>query len=331
MASNPDLSNSITMHPHPFHLHPNRSDLSRSRTHTPTQPNNAAKPGLSTAVEPSEPADEEHDPVSRHTTHGMNDLEEQRPPQYTRENDPYQLAAAYKNENEMDLITANSSRKRDGCGPVKFNKDSRTARKIRKFYESQNESIERMLKPVEDHLADAKEETGSDHLKFQIAVYGSFAANIVLAGVQIYGAVSSGSLSLFTTMADAVFDPMSNITLILSNRAVKRVDPNRFPSGKARLETGKLYLFRIRRKFILIRISWEYCFLFPHDSSIIHSHRLLHQRTRRWKPRIDQEFPPPFRNSRCRSFRYQTFPLSLLLGHKRQVFTSEYPLARSPQ
>jgi len=42
---------------------------------------------------------------------------------------------------------------------------------------------------------------------------------------------------LFTTMADAIFDPMSNVTLIVSNRAVKHVDPNRFPSGKARLET----------------------------------------------------------------------------------------------
>jgi divalent metal cation (Fe/Co/Zn/Cd) transporter len=38
-------------------------------------------------------------------------------------------------------------------------------------------------------------------------------------------------------MADAIFDPLSNLTLILTNRAVKRVDPRRFPSGKARLET----------------------------------------------------------------------------------------------
>jgi len=167
----------------------------------------------------------------------MNDLEEQRPPKYTRENDPYQLSSAYKNENDLKLIVANSSRKRDGCGPIKFNKDAYKARKVQKFYETQNDNIERMLKPVEDHCAEAREEAGADHLKFQIAVYGSFAANICLAALQVYGAVSSGSLSLFTTMADAIFDPMSNVTLIVSNRAVKRVDPNRFPSGKARLET----------------------------------------------------------------------------------------------
>ena len=39
-------------------------------------------------------------------------------------------------------------------------------------------------------------------------------------------------------MADAIFDPCSNLTLILCNRAVNRVDPRRWPSGKARIETA---------------------------------------------------------------------------------------------
>jgi cation diffusion facilitator family transporter len=188
----------------------------------------------------------------------MNDLEDQRPPRYTRENDPYQLSSAFKNENELRLIAANTSRKRDGCGPITFNKDSSKARKIQKFYENQNEKIERMLKPVEDHVKEARQEAGDDHLKFQIAVYGSFAANLILAGLQLYGAISSGSLSLFTTMADAIFDPMSNVTLIVTNRAVKRVDPNRFPSGKARLETvgNIVFCFLMTAvSFILIAFS----------------------------------------------------------------------------
>jgi cation diffusion facilitator family transporter len=235
--SSPDLSNSITMHPHPFHLHPNRSEHTRSGNHTPIQSIPSTKPGSTTAFEAITPRAKENGPLSRHTTHGMNDLEDQRLPRYTRENDPYQLSSAYKNESEIRLIAANTSRKRDGCGPIKFNGDARKARKIQKFYETQNENIERMLKPVADHRAEAKQEAGEDHLKFQIAVYGSFVANIALAALQLYGAISSGSLSLFTTMADAIFDPMSNVTLIVTNRAVKRVDPNRFPSGKARLET----------------------------------------------------------------------------------------------
>ncbi|TAQ85168.1 hypothetical protein B7494_g6509 [Chlorociboria aeruginascens] len=239
MSQSPELRNSITMHPHPFHMHLNRSDTHNgSRTSTPIQSQvSLSKPVSSTAVEPTVPPLEENDPVSRHHTHGVHDIEDQRSAKYTRENDPYQLSSAYKDERQLELITANTSRKRDGFGPIKFNKDAYKAREVQKFYEMQNENIDRMLKPVEDHCADAKREAGEDHLKFQIAVYGSFVANVILAGLQLYGAISSGSLSLFTTMADAIFDPMSNITLIVSNRAVKRVDPNRFPSGKARLET----------------------------------------------------------------------------------------------
>jgi cation diffusion facilitator family transporter len=256
MTQSPDISHSITMHPHPFHLHPNRSEHLRSGNHTPIQTNTSKQPAATTAFEALDTSGQTHDPVSRHIS--MNDLEEQRPPRYTRENDPYKLSSALKNESEIQQIGANTSRKRDGCGPIKFNNDAHKARKIQKFYENQNEKIERMLKPVEDHCAEAKQEAGDDHLKFQIAVYGSFAANIVLAGLQLYGAVSSSSLSLFTTMADSIFDPLSNVTLILSNRAVKRVDPNRFPSGKARLETCANIIFCFLMttvSFILVAFS----------------------------------------------------------------------------
>lgn len=239
MAHTPDLSNSITMHPHIFHLHPNRPESTRSGTRTPIQSNNpTSRHAATTAFEPATPGAEENDPISRHTTNGnVGDIEGQRPPKYTRENDPYQLASAYKSASELSAIRANSSRKRDGCGPISFNKDAHKAKKIQGFYESQNENIERLLKPVDDHRAEAKQADSDNHLKFQIAVYGSFIANVVLAGLQLYGAISSGSLSLFTTMADAIFDPLSNVTLIVTNRAVSRVDPRKFPSGKARLET----------------------------------------------------------------------------------------------
>ncbi|RFU26572.1 hypothetical protein B7463_g9760, partial [Scytalidium lignicola] len=248
------------MHPHPFHLHPNRSEHSRSEhsqsgTHTPIQSLPPSKPVTTTAYEPvSGPT--EHDPVARHV--GSSDLESQHPPRYTRENDPYDLSSKFKSKHEIDLIAANTSRKRDGCGPIKFTRDAHKAKKVQDFYEAQNEKIERMLKPVEDHLADAKKEADDDQLKLRIAVYGSFVANVVLAALQVYGAASSGSLSLFTTMADAIFDPMSNITLMVTNRAVKRVDPSRFPSGKARLETvgNIVFCFLMTAvSFILIAFS----------------------------------------------------------------------------
>jgi cation diffusion facilitator family transporter len=188
----------------------------------------------------------------------MGDVEGQRPPRYTRENDPYHLSSAYKSPTEIQAIRANTSRKRDGCGSITLSKDAHQAKKLQNFYETQNENITRLLKPVDDHRADARQEQGDNHLKFQIAVYGSFAANVVLAALQMYGAISSGSLSLFTTMADAIFDPLSNVTLMVTNRAVTRVDPSRFPSGKARLETvGNIIFCFIMTavSFILIAFS----------------------------------------------------------------------------
>lgn len=219
----------------------------------------------STALEPYE-----LDTLSQHrppTANAGSDEESQPPPRYTRENDPFQLASKLKSPEEISNIQANTSRKR-GCSPSKILKKTTVAannttlnpssRRLQGFYHTQNENIERMLKPVEEHVRAAKEVNDNNQLKYKIAVYGSFAANIILSIVQVYGAVSSGSLSLFTTMADAIFDPLSNLTLLLCNKAVHRVDPRIFPAGKARIETAGNICFCFLMtavSFILIAFS----------------------------------------------------------------------------
>ncbi|QIW96356.1 hypothetical protein AMS68_001874 [Peltaster fructicola] len=174
-------------------------------------------------------------PYHRNSSPDGEDVEQQdAAPGY---NDPLSLRTGLKSSDELEII-ANTSRKRSGCKPVTQGKQAKKAKQMQSFYENQNENIERMLKPVDEHVRHAKEKMDSNALQYRIAVVGSFVANIILAGLQIYGAASSGSLALFTTMADAVFDPLSNLTLILTNRAVNKVDPRRFPSGKARIETA---------------------------------------------------------------------------------------------
>ncbi|KAF2034010.1 hypothetical protein EK21DRAFT_57419 [Setomelanomma holmii] len=249
MASEPDLHRAISMKPQPFHTHPHRSERTASpHVHASSLHAHASSSsdagaikagGNSTAIETTR-ATSEHDPVAhRHVSHRTSedgdDLESQSPPLC---NDPYHLSAALKPESEMALIRANTSRKRDGCGPITLNRKARTARNVEKFYEAQNENIERLLKPVDDHRRAAKEEGDANHLKYKIAVIGSFVANISLAILQLYAAITSKSLSIFTTMADSLFDPLSNLTLIMCNRAVARVDGRKFPSGKARIETA---------------------------------------------------------------------------------------------
>lgn len=234
MSSEPDLHRAISMRPHPFHAHPER--VERTAADAASTKHNAS----STAVETGLSTDRET--VARHvparTSTSGDDLESQSPPGYTADNDPYRLSAAIKPEAELALIRANTSRKRDGCGPLSLNAKARHAKKLEQFYEAQNENIERLLKPVDDHRRAAKADDDANHLKYKIAVIGSFAANILLAILQLYAAISSKSLSLFTTMADSLFDPLSNLTLIMCNRAVARVDGRKFPSGKARIETA---------------------------------------------------------------------------------------------
>ena len=181
------------------------------------------------------------------------------PPRYTRENDPLQLSSKLKSTKEIEGIHANTSRKRSNI-TRNLVKDNQTvsSKRLQGFYHNQNKAIQRMLKPVEEHVQAAKDASEQNQLGYKIAVYGSFAANVVLSVLQIYGAVSSGSLSLFTTMADAIFDPLSNLTLLICNKAVQRVDPNRFPAGKARIETAGNICFCFLMtsvSFILIAFS----------------------------------------------------------------------------
>lgn len=252
MSSEPDLHRAISMKPLPFqlHNHPDRPERTASphihlgsssaHQHTSVDTSGGKHDGNSTAIETVQTTND-HDPIARHVparTSTDNDVESQSPPGYTPDNDPYRLSAAIKHEAELALIRANTSRKRDGCGPLTLNPKARSAKKLEEFYEAQNENIERLLKPVDDHRRAAKEEGDANHLKYKIAVIGSFVANIILAILQLYAAISSKSLSLFTTMADSLFDPLSNLTLIMCNRAVARVDARKFPSGKARIETA---------------------------------------------------------------------------------------------
>ena len=238
-----DLPNTMSLHPHPISIHPERPDSAASNSRTPSVTNKQR--ATSTSFEPSPLVSIENNATARHPNDSPSD-EENLPPDYYlyTGNDPYQLSSKLKTESEINLIRANTSRKRDGYGPITLNKEATKAKKLQDFYENQNENIQKWLKPVNEHIRLAKVFEGENHLKYQIAVRGSFIANLILAVLQTYAAISAGSsLSLFTTMADAIFDPLSNVTLIICHRAVKRVDPRRFPSGKARIETAGNIVF----------------------------------------------------------------------------------------
>jgi hypothetical protein len=76
-------------------------------------------------------------------------------------------------------------------------------RKMKKFYSRQNALIDQFLQSGdEERLAALDMEQNGPKIKF--AIYGSAGVNFCLFIIQMYAAVTTGSLSLFATAADAV-------------------------------------------------------------------------------------------------------------------------------
>lgn len=96
-----------------------------------------------------------------------------------------------------DKTCTDSSRK--GQGRTAKGKGKQLAN----FYTAQNEHIQDLLKPLAAHTADGEQGEKDMALKVKLAVNISFGCNIVLAGLQLYAAVSSGSLALFATAIDS--------------------------------------------------------------------------------------------------------------------------------
>jgi len=128
------------------------------------------------------------------------------------------------------LVGDNDLRRRGG-------KNKKADSKINDFYKSQNLHIENLLKPMATHARESEDEREGAALKIKIAIYASIIANFVLAGLQLYAAISSLSLSLFATAADSVFDPFANLVLNWLHRKSKNVDETKWPAGGARFET----------------------------------------------------------------------------------------------
>ncbi|KAJ9115062.1 hypothetical protein QFC22_005390 [Naganishia vaughanmartiniae] len=111
--------------------------------------------------------------------------------------------------------------------------------KIAQFYEEQNDHIERLLKPMHVLTSEAQAEEKDAAGAVRLAIRLSFLANILLAGLQLYAAISSLSLSLFATCIDAVFDPFANILLNILHKRAKTVDEKKWPIGGSRFESSE--------------------------------------------------------------------------------------------
>lgn len=251
MADHFNVRNAISLRPYPLLLSSSdeipRTPSQGANSIPPASPRlNATATAASTGVETvgmnvdgtPETLDRRHVPSESSKTPPQ-DVEDQASTRYVSDADPYQLSTRIKSPDEITSIRTGISRRNSMVAQFNLDKDAVKAKRIGDFYQGQNENIERLLKTVDEHRQEAKEAEGNNALHYKIAVYASLTGNIILAILQVYGAAASGSLSLFTTMADALFDPLSNVTLILCHRAINNTtNARKWPQGKARIENA---------------------------------------------------------------------------------------------
>ncbi|KAJ8586486.1 CDF manganese transporter [Rhizopogon salebrosus TDB-379] len=135
--------------------------------------------------------------------------------------DPYMIRGGLKTDDELSQLRHRR----------------KTGKRLERFHRKQNDLIHSMLKPMEEHTEEAKQDEEQYHVAVRIAVWASLFANFILCVLQLYAAVSSVSLSLIATGIDATFDFGSNIVLYWIHKKAMQMDVNKWPVGGARLET----------------------------------------------------------------------------------------------
>ncbi|KAH7305696.1 cation diffusion facilitator 1 [Rhexocercosporidium sp. MPI-PUGE-AT-0058] len=148
----------------------------------------------------------------------------------------------------------------------------RKQRKVKKYYNRQNALIDAYLGSGEEEqfeIDDALKNGG----KVKFAVNASFVCNFCLFIIQMYAAVSTGSLSLFATAADAFMDLVSSIIMLITSRLAAKPNVQKFPVGRKRVETVGIILFCALMTTVSVQLIIESVRSLvrgPHDSEALH-------------------------------------------------------------
>ncbi|OAQ74177.1 cation efflux family protein [Pochonia chlamydosporia 170] len=118
----------------------------------------------------------------------------------------------------------------------------RNRKKLKSFYTKQNDLIDEYL-GVEEEEQLASDEEIRMRPRIRFAVYASFTANLCLFIIQMYAAISTGSLALFATAADAFMDLVSSCVMLITSKLARRPSIYKFPVGRTRIEPVGIIVF----------------------------------------------------------------------------------------
>lgn len=113
---------------------------------------------------------------------------------------------------------------------------------MKKFYTRQNALIDQFLQSGDEERL-AAIDTLENGPKVRFAVNASFLVNFFLFIIQMYAAISTGSLSLFATAADAFMDLVSSVVMLVTSRMAARPSVYKYPVGRTRIETIGIIMF----------------------------------------------------------------------------------------
>ncbi|KAF7536829.1 hypothetical protein G7054_g4250 [Neopestalotiopsis clavispora] len=120
-------------------------------------------------------------------------------------------------------------------------------KKLKAFYTKQNELIDQFLgADDEERLAVEEDIRIAPRIKF--AVNASFAVNFCLFAIQLYAAVSTGSLSM---------DLVSSFVMLITSRLAARASVYKYPVGRTRIETIGIILFCALMTTVAIQLIVE--------------------------------------------------------------------------
>ncbi|KAH9886559.1 hypothetical protein F4778DRAFT_786660 [Xylariomycetidae sp. FL2044] len=129
-------------------------------------------------------------------------------------------------------------------------------KQLKKFYTRQNELIDRFLGADDEERLQVEEDVRMAP-KIKFAVNASFTVNFCLFVIQLYAAVSTGSLSLFATAADAFMDLVSSFVMLVTSRMAARASIYKYPVGRTRIETIGIILFCALMTTVAIQLLIE--------------------------------------------------------------------------
>ncbi|RMZ67242.1 cation efflux family [Pyrenophora seminiperda CCB06] len=129
-------------------------------------------------------------------------------------------------------------------------------RHMKKFYTRQNALIDQFLQSGDEERLAALDQLENGP-KVRFAVNASFVVNFCLFIIQMYAAISTGSLSLFATAADAFMDLVSSIVMLITSRMAARPSVYKYPVGRTRIETIGIIMFCCLMTTVAIQLIIE--------------------------------------------------------------------------